>query len=258
MIVAITNQKGGVGKTTTTANLGYGLAEKGKKVLLIDADPQASLTISLGLKEPEKLSDNIVRVIEKIINGEDFEKSYGIKKIRENLDLLPSNIELASAEVSLVTVMSREQILKQYVGMIKDEYDYVLIDCMPSLGMLTINALTCADSVLIPVQAAYLPVIGLQQLIRTIGLVKKRLNPGLELAGILFTMTQKRTRFTKDIMTDVTDLYGKKIRIFKTDIPASIKAAETSAKASSIYEHDPKGRVAEAYRKLVSEVLGNE
>ncbi len=168
-IIAIANQKGGVGKTTSAVNLGAGLASKGKKVLLIDLDPQASLTLCMGYREPDKLEHCVTDVISRIVNDEAITDGFGIIHIHDNLDLLPSSIDLSATEVSLVNAMSREMILKTYLEGVRNKYDYILIDCMPSLGILTVNALACANSVLIPVQAAYLPVKGLQQLIKTIG-----------------------------------------------------------------------------------------
>lgn len=257
-IIAIANQKGGVGKTTTTSNLGIGLVKQGKRVLLIDADPQGSLTASLGFSEPDKLEHTLATVMAHIINDEDMEDGYGILKHKEGVDLLPGNIELSGLEVSLVNVMSREFVLRTYVESIRNDYDYILIDCMPSLGMLTINAFACTDSILIPVQAAYLPVKGLQQLIRTIGKVKKQINPKLEIEGILLTMVDVRTNYAKDITALLVENYGSKVHIFRNSIPVSVRAAETSAEGISIYEHAPKGKVASAYQSLTKEVLGNE
>ena len=168
-IIAIANQKGGVGKTTTCVNLGIGLARAGKKVLLVEADAQGSMAVSLGIREPDELDVTLVTIMEKVINDEDVEPEEGIIHHEEGIDFIPANIELAGLETSLVNVMSREQVLRLYLDGVKGDYDYILIDCMPSLGMITINALVAADSVLIPVEAAYLPVKGLQQLIKTIG-----------------------------------------------------------------------------------------
>ena len=199
-IIAIANQKGGVGKTTTASNLGIGLARHGKKVLLIDADAQGSLTSSLGIREPDKLDTTLANILGRIVTDERVEGEDGIIKHEEGIDLMPGNIELSGLEVSLVNAMSREMVMRSYVEGIKKKYDYILIDCMPSLGMLTINALACADSILIPVQAAYLPVKGLEQLIKTIAKVRRMINPGLKIEGILLTMVDQRTNYAKDTL----------------------------------------------------------
>ena len=215
-VIALANQKGGVGKTTTTVNLGIGLARHGKKVLLIDADAQGNLTDSLGWNEPDKLPVSLATVMSKVITEEPIEPNEGILHHAEGVDLMPANIELSAMEVSLVNTMSRESVLRNYLNELKDKYDYVLIDCMPSLGMITVNALAAADSVIIPVQAHYLPAKGMSQLLQTIGRVKKNINPNLKIDGALITMVDSRTNYAKEISSLLRDNYGDKLRVFKT------------------------------------------
>lgn len=254
-IIAVANQKGGVGKTTTTVNLGVGLAKNGNRVLLIDADPQGSLTISLGIREPDQLDYTISNIMLDLVNEDELPDDKGIIKHKEGVDFIPSNIELSGLEVSLVNVMSRELILRDFINEVADSYDYILIDCMPSLGMITINALACADTVLIPVQVSYLPVKGLQQLIKTISRVKKQLNQKLEIEGILLTMVDYRTNYAKDIAAAIFNTYSDQINVFNTVIPTSVRAAETTIQGTSIYEYDKRSKVAVAYKNLTEEVL---
>ena len=256
-VLAVANQKGGVGKTVTSVNLGIGLAREGKKVMIIDSDPQGSLTISLGCNEPDSLDYTLANALINIINDEPVDVNKGLIHHEEGVDIMPGNIDLSSLEITLTGVISRETILRQYVDKARELYDYIIIDCAPSLGMMTINALACADSVIIPCQAAYLPVKGLQQLIKTIYTVKRRLNAKLEIEGILLTMVDNRTNYAKDIALEVNDVYGKSIPVFPIEIPLSVRAAEISATGSSLYVYDPKGKAAFAYTELIKEVMKN-
>ncbi len=254
-VTAVANQKGGTGKTTTCENLGVGLAMQGKKVLLVDIDPQASLTVSLGFPQPDNLKFTLSDVMQKVMNEEPLPPGEGILHCEEQVDLMPSNIELAGTEVSLVNAMSRERTLGRFLDTVKDQYDNILLDCMPSLGMLTVNALAAADNVIVPVQAQYLSAKGLEQLLQTISKVQHQINPDLKIEGVLMTMVDNRTNYSRDMADLVRDTYGASLNIFKTEIPRSVRAEELSAEGKSIFAHDPKGKVAEAYRDLTKEVM---
>ena len=254
-IISIVNQKGGTGKSACTANLAVGLAQKNMKVLIVDADPQSDVSAGFGYRDCDESNETLTALMDTVMKDEDIPSNCYIRHQAEGIDIICSNIGLAGTEVQLVNAMSREYVLKQILYGIKDQYDAVIIDCMPSLGMITINALAAADSVLIPVQTSFLPVKGLEMLIRTIGKVKRQINPDLEIAGILPTMFDNRTNYAKEIEGKIREIYGSHVKVYDTPIPASVRAAEQPATGVSIYKHDPKGKVAAAYQILVNEVV---
>ena len=290
-VICVGNQKGGVGKTTTCVNLGTALAQAGNKVCLIDLDPQGNLTQSLGYRNPDEMECTIAEVLKSEIQlcdnlsrsdscdyGEYQNKGKGavicerdvedpglcdnlsqtftaaILHHREGLDLIPGNIELAGLEVSMVNLMSRELFLKMAIQELRKKYSYTIIDCMPSLGMLTINALAAADEIITPVQAAYLPAKGLEQFLLTVSKVRRQINRNLKLEGILLSMVDAKTNYAKEIISLIYETYGNHIRIFQTQIPFSVRASEASASGCSIFSYDPRGKVAEAYKSLAGEV----
>ena len=258
IVIAVVNQKGGTAKTTTCENLGIGLANEGKKVLLVDIDPQGSLTIALGNKRPDDLPVTLADLMMKVMMEQPIKEREGILSNAEGVDLIPANITLSGLEVSLVNTMSRERVLKEYLDTVRKEYDYIILDCMPSLGMLTLNALAAADQLIIPVQSDFLSAKGLEQLLGTVAKVRRQINPKLKIEGILLTMVDSRTTYAKEISKLIRDTYGGKLKIYDVDIPRSVRAAEISAEGKSIYKHDPNGKVAAAYRTLTKEVLAND
>lgn len=253
-VIAITNQKGGVGKTTTTLNLGVALASEGHRVLLVDADPQGSLTTSLGIKDLDGLNSSIANVMEAAITGTPFPKDFGILQHGEGVSFMPANNELAAMEMNLFNAKNRESALKSSLTAVKKDYDYILIDCSPSLGMMTINALTAADSVLIPSTPDFLSTKGMNLLLQSIARVKRQINPALQIEGILVTMVDRRTIHARDIIDSLRESIGGNIRVFQSEIPRSVRAAECAVLGQSIFAHDKKGKVAAAYQDLAKEV----
>ena len=250
-IIAVANQKGGVGKTTTSINLAACLAEKGKKVLAVDMDPQGNLTSGLGVDK-----DSVEKSIYELIIGEVDIKEVINKEVLENLDIIPTSIDLSAAEIELIGVDDKEYILRNAIDQVKDQYDFVIIDCPPSLSMLTINAMTTANSVIVPIQCEYYALEGLSQLIHTIDLVKDRLNNDLEIEGVVFTMYDARTNLSLQVVENVKENLQQ--NIYKTIIPRNVRLAEAPSYGQPITLYDPRSTGAEAYRLLAEEVINRE
>ena len=254
-VIAIANQKGGVGKTTTTFSLGVALSKMGKKVLLIDTDPQGDLTTYMGWYDQNDYKYSIANLMDGIINDKPINPEEAILHHKEQVDLIPSNLDLSATELSLATAMSRETTIKNAIADLKYKYDYIIIDCMPSLAMLTINALAASDSVIIPVQSQYLAARGMTSLIQNINRINRYINPNLKIDGILLTLVDRRTNLSKEIKEQLESNYGNKIKIFETQIPIAVKTAESSALGKSIFEYDSHNKVADSYYAFAKEVI---
>lgn len=236
-IISVVNQKGGVGKTTTSWNVGIGLAKSGYKVLLLDFDPQGDLTTCLGWKNNEILENTVSNLLLNKINNKETNFDDFILHNDEGVYLIPSNLDLASTAMQLISAFSRESLLKNSIEPIKNNYDYIIIDCPPALGILTINALSASSDVLIPVQAQYLPAKGMEKLMSTVNMIKQAINPNLKIAGICMTLCQERTNIARSTIESITNAYGKHIKVFDNLIPLSVSASEISITSQSVYKY---------------------
>lgn len=257
-VIAVTNQKGGVGKTITTENVAIGLARNGCNVLIVDFDPQGDLTSCLGWKNNDSLEHSVSSMLDDYINDNDINYESLILHHEEHVDLIPVNIELADFEMRLVSVINREQTLSNCIEPLRNQYDYIFIDCPPSLGMLTVNALSAADEVLIPVQTQYLPAKGMTKLLQTVGKVQRKINSNLKITGIVMTLADLNTNLTKSTIETIRESFGKNIRVFDTIIPKATKASEASISGKSIYAYAKDSKVALAYANLTKELINNQ
>ena len=256
-VIAITNQKGGVGKTTTTFNLGVALAKQGKRVLVVDVDPQSNLTTYAGWYDENELKYTLTDLMVQSMNDDEIKIKESILHHKENVDLIPSNLSLSALENSLTYAMSREYTLRNCLSSIKDDYDYILLDCQPSLGMLTINALASANSVIIPVQSEYFALRGMTDLFKIINKVRRQINPTLKIEGALLTLVDSRANLPKEIATQLKDNYGSILKLFNTQIPRAVKTAESTSSGGSVFTYDKSGTVANAYSSFAKEVLND-
>ena len=254
-VIALTNQKGGVAKTTTTLNLGAGLARAGNRVLLIDGDSQGNLSQSLGWEKPDQMAVTLPTIMQSIIDDVPYDPWEGIAHHKEGFDILPANIELSGMEFQLYTAMNRENVLKAFLSEVKHEYDYILIDCMPSLGLAVINAFSAADSIIIPFEPDAMSVRGIESLMKSIRKVKRFINPDLKIDGIVFTKVESRTLLTQEVIDAIATEYGQYIHVFDTQIPKTVRVAEANAAGKSVYAHDRRCKGAVAYEQFTREVL---
>lgn len=254
--IAVANQKGGTGKTATTLSLGIALARRGKRVLLVDTDPQGDLTKSLGWKDPDSLEVTIANHLGAVIEGEGADPREGILSHKEGVGLMPANIELAGMGMPVLMAMSREQLINVWLSPLKGDYDFILFDCVPTLGIIPVNAFVASDSVLIPVSVEYLPASAMVGLLSTIGRVRRQINPALSVEGILLTLFDSRNNLAHEVEGTIRGQYGSAYRVFDTVIPRAVAAAEAPSVGASIFAYDGRGKVAGAFERLAGEVVG--